>query len=295
MNTPKLHHYVPRFYLKRFLGIDERLRVFDKITRKVFQTTPERIAAETYFYRIPDLIGTEHDPNFLETEFSSLESTISNLSDRWLSSIANLIPTEKVKMTDEERREMSLFISLQFLRTAEQRDILAAFAQKNLDKEEIPEDEKKNLHVNLLLNSQIVYDIAERIHESIWVFGRNTTETPFITSDNPVCVKTPDNRMWLKASGILSPGTYTVFPLSPQVILYCKEPNHWAVLKQFDASISPVTFSKEMVEHENSGQIFMASRFIISNCKDFSFAQEFLPSIGTDMYAPNDLNEEESA
>lgn len=292
MTTPKLHHYVPRFYLRRFLDIDKRLWVFDKVIQKVFQTTPERIAAETHFYRIPDLIDTEHDPNFLETEFSALESTIAGLTERWLSSAVNLNPIEKVEMTDEERQEMSLFISLQFLRTAEQRDVLAAFAQENSYKEEISKDEKINLHATMLWNGRIVQDIAERIYKSIWLFGRNTTETPFITSDNPVCVKTPDNRMWLKAPGILSPGTYIVFPLSPQIILYCKEPNHWAALKQFDASMSPVTFSKEMVEHENSGQVFMASRFIISNCNDFNFVQEFLPSIGTDMYAPKNSKEE---
>ena len=292
MTTPKLHHYVPRFYLKRFLDIDGLLWVFDKVTQKVFQTTPERIAAETHFYRIPDLIGTEHDPNFLETEFSALESRIAGLTERWLSSAANLNPIEKVEMTDEERQEMSLFISLQFLRTAEQRDILAAFAQETAYKEEISKDEKINLHAAMLWNGHVVQDIAERVHKSIWLFGRNTTETPFITSDNPVCVKTPDNRMWLKAPGILSPGTYIVFPLSPQIMLYCKEPSHWAALKQFDASMSPVTFSKEMVEHENSGQVFMASRFVISNCSDFNFVQEFLPSIGTDIYAPKDSKEE---
>ncbi len=292
MNTPKLHHYVPRFYLRRFLDKDQRLWVFDKVTQKIFQTIPESIAAETHFYRIPDLIDTEHDSLFLEKEFSALESVVSDVTDRWFISMRDLRPTERVEITDEERHDLSLYISLQFLRTLEQREILAAFAiQEGLYKTGMSVDEKVNLHAALLWNSSLVNDIATRVYESIWIFGRNTTNTPFLTSDNPVCFKTPDHRMWLKASGVLSPGTYVVFPLSPEIIFYCKEPGHWAKLKKFDACISPVTFSKEMVEHENSGQVFMASRFVISNCNDFDFVPEFIASIGTDIYAPKERNE----
>jgi len=290
-NYPKLHHYVPRFYLKRFLNKDGRLWVFDKGTQKIFQTIPENVAAETHFYRIPDLIDTEIDPLFLEKEFASLEAVISEITENWLDSIENLDAPSKVEISDEERRDFSLYTSLQFLRTLEQRDILAAFSiQEGLYQDGMSNDEKVNLHATLLWNSSLVNDIATRVYESIWLFGKNTTATPFLTSDNPVCVKTSDNRMWLKAPGVLSIGNYIVFPLSPQVILYCHEFSYWASLKQLDTCISPVTFSDEMVEHENSGQAFMASRFVISNNNNFDFVKEFIPSIGTDMYAPKDFN-----
>jgi hypothetical protein len=253
---------------------------------QVFQSSPEGVASETYFYRVPELVGTEHDPFFLEKEFSTLESTIAPIVSRWIEEVDVLAPGDQVRVDAVEREEMSLYIALQFFRTLEQRDILAAFAAQEVYRIEISRDERINLHASMLWESGLVNALADRIHDSIWIFARNTTATPFMTSDNPVCVKTPDNRMWLKASGIFSPGTYTVFPLSPTVVLYCKEPTHWAAVKRFDGCVSPVLFSPDMVEHENSGQAFMASRYIFSCRDDFTFVRGFIPSIGTDLYAP---------
>ncbi len=47
-----------------------------------------------------------------------------------------------------------------------------------------------------------------------------------------------------------------------------------------------------MVEHENAGQVFMATRFVISCNDDFAFADEFVATIGTDIYAAKDSEEE---
>lgn len=87
--------------------------------------------------------------------------------------------------------------------------------------------------------------------------------------------------MWLKA-GFISKGTYVVLPLSPTIVLYCYERTYWRKIAKMDRIASPVEFDDEMVRHENSGQVFMASRFVVSPQNDFAFASEFLPSIGTD-------------
>lgn len=174
-----------------------------------------------------------------------------------------------------------------FLSNTEQRDILALFAaQTNLYKSGISHEEKINLHAQMLCSVGLVDEIAERIDQSIWLFARNNTNIPFWTSDNPVSFKTGDNRMWLKGSGILSLGSYVVFPITPWYVLYCKEPTYWAKVKDFDCCLSPVELTSEMVEHENAGQVFMATRFAISPTNDFSFAVEFAKTIGTDTYAP---------
>jgi hypothetical protein len=55
--------------------------------------------------------------------------------------------------------------------------------------------------------------------------------------------------------------------------------------------VSPIEFTEEMVMHENGGQVFMASRFVVSPNNDFEFAREFSPSIGTDKYASDDWGE----
>ncbi len=46
-----------------------------------------------------------------------------------------------------------------------------------------------------------------------------------------------------------------------------------------------MTMTPEMVESENSGQVFMASHFLVSPKNDFQHARAFAPTIGTDQYA----------
>ncbi len=125
---------------------------------------------------------------------------------------------------------------------------------------------------------------------------RNRTGIPFWTLDNPVAVKTGDNRIWLKGPGILSPGSFVIFPLTPEYVLYCKEPKHWAAIQKMDSTLSSVALSEEMVRHENSGQIFTASRncHVIASVKEFSWADEFVTSIGTDRHAPR-ANEDDGS
>jgi hypothetical protein len=54
MNGPKLHHYVPQFYLRRFVGRDGNLWVWDKTKDRAFASSPGSVAAETQFYRLHD-------------------------------------------------------------------------------------------------------------------------------------------------------------------------------------------------------------------------------------------------
>ncbi|MCL1489937.1 MAG: DUF4238 domain-containing protein [Pseudanabaena sp. Salubria-1] len=287
MSSPKLHHYVPRFYLKQFADKKECFWVWNKNTKKVFKGNPYGVAAEQHFYRVPEFIGSEYDPLFLEHNLSKLEFDTSIVMNKWLESLNSMQIMEKLLVTPEERRLLSVFISVQFLRTAQQRDILALFSKLvGQDKSDISPNEKINLHAYMLCSSGLVEEIAERIEKSIWLFSRNDTEIPFWTSDNPVCFKTGDNRMWLKGMGIMSEGSYIVYPINPHYVLYCKEPNYWAMLKKLDCYLSPVKMTPDMIEHENAGQVFMATRFVISPNNNFSFANEFIETIGTDIYAP---------
>lgn len=47
-----------------------------------------------------------------------------------------------------------------------------------------------------------------------------------------------------------------------------------------------MTFTDGMVESENTAQVFMASRFVISNRPSFDRERDFSKTIGTDIYAP---------
>jgi hypothetical protein len=289
MSEPKLHHYVPRFYLKFFCDQSDRFWVWDKNSGKIFRAAPGKVAAGTHFYRVPQFIGTEVDPLFLEKDLASLEAKAAAILQTCAVLLDTMEPLQYLQMGDEERWVLSSFIAVQFLRTAEQRDILALFALKNgFYKDGLSQEEKVNLHAQMLCSGGLVEKIAQRVFDSIWMYARNRTSTPFWTSDNPVSFKTGDNRMWLKGPGIFSSGSYVVFPITPSYVLYCNEPQYWSALSELDTCLSPVDLTDEMVQHENAGQVFMATRHVLSISNEFAWADEFVKSIGTDMYAPND-------
>jgi hypothetical protein len=57
-------------------------------------------------------------------------------------------------------------------------------------------------------------------------------------------------------------------------------------LNYFSFGLSPVMLTDEMVEGENNGQVFMSSRFLISNRAQFDAERAFAKTIGTEIYAP---------
>lgn len=94
---------------------------------------------------------------------------------------------------------------------------------------------------------------------------------------------------------MLGSDAYVVYPLAPDVVMYCypnegrwKEVN----LKSLDCRISPVEFVDEMVSSENSAQVFMSSRFVISNRARFEQERDFARTIGTDFYREGWLSRE---
>jgi len=50
MSDPKLHHYVPQFYLRRFCDAAGRLWAWDREADRVFIASPRSVAAERSFY-----------------------------------------------------------------------------------------------------------------------------------------------------------------------------------------------------------------------------------------------------
>jgi hypothetical protein len=282
MNAPKLHHYVPQFYLRRFVTPDGNFWVWDKTTDRAFESAPGSVAAESHFYKLYDYEETGHDPLLMEKQLSHLEGEVSLITDQWLAWLNEVSPGDKIEIPLENRRLVSLYLALQFLRTADTRDTLCLFHEQST---ELSSKDRTRLHTDLLWDLEHVRPFAEFLEKSIWIFGRNRSGVPFVTSDNPVAFKTGDNKRWLKA-GFLAEGTYAVFPLSPEIVMYCKEQTFWRKVAQFNNRLSPVDFTVEMVEHENAGQVFMAGRFVISPINDFAGAREFASSVGTDRYAP---------
>jgi hypothetical protein len=286
MNEPKLHHYVPRFYLNNFVGANGKLCVYDKDLDKEFEVSPNKIAAKTHFYRIPEPIPESIDPLVIEKNLSKLESKASTTMKKIVDEISNLDVRQKLSITADERLIFSEFLATQYFRTLEFRELMMyLLKEEGMLEGNMSNDEMKALQFAILSESGILEELEESIYKSIWIFAKNESDNPLITSDHPVCIQSKNNRMWRKGLGSLDEGSYVVFPVTPDIALYCKEPSYWYRLKALDLCISPVKLDSEMVDHENSGQAFMSSRFLFSCQPDFTEVEGFISTIGTRQYA----------
>jgi hypothetical protein len=284
MNNPRRHHYVPQFHQKRFADSGGRFWVWDKITDRIFQSTQGSIAVESDFYRLHEFEKQGRDPFVMEKQLSDMEGQMSLITEQWLGWLRNIEPGDQIPIPKPNREVVSRFMAVQFLRTADTRDILCAMYDEEHPDEPLSAEERTKLHTELIWDLDTVERIANHIREAIWVFARNGTSTPFITSDNPVAFRTKDNAMWLKV-GFVTEGSYAVYPLSPDMVMFCHEREYWKAVEKLDGCLSPFQLTDEMVESENTGQIFMASRFVISSINDFESLKEFAKTIGTETYA----------
>ena len=248
--------------------------------------SPNKIAAETSFYRLPGPIPESIDPLVIEKNLSELESTTSIIIKNMVDEIAKLNPNQKLSISDGERLTVSEFLASQYFRTLELRELMMYLLKdEGIVEGDLSNDEMKAIQFTILSESGFLEELEESIYNSIWLFAKNESDTPLITSDHPVCIQSKNNRMWKKGLGSLGEGSYVVFPVTPDIVLYCKEPSYWYQLKVLDLCVSPVWLNSDMVDHENSGQAFMSSRFLFSCQPDFREVEGFISTIGTQQYA----------
>lgn len=284
MSEPKLHHYVPRFHLRRFVDEENRLWAWDRDEDRVFESGAAVLAAEKSFYFLDSFSAAGHDPLEMEKQFAGLENDVARITGEWLERIRAGERGMEVPISEPDRKVVALYIALQYLRTPDARGLLGAAAQ--IQGGQKPDElELRALHADLLWNEGVFGEFRDHIASSAWIFGRNGSAAPFITSDNPVAFRTADHRKWLRV-GILDEGTYAVFPIAPDLVLYCYPEQQWPSMKVFDGRVSPVEFSEEMVESENGGQVFMATRFVISPRSDFSVERAFALTITEEFFSP---------
>jgi hypothetical protein len=293
--------------------------VWDKVDDKVFRTSPRRVGAGSNFYRLYNFAEMGRDPLTLEKQFADMEGQASMITEQWLSWLHSAKSGERIRIPKVNRKIVALYVALQFCRTADARDIIVGIESLPSNPEVaedvnevgrwgtylwgtwlaelVMKDKKANrpvkaerhlsdraeteIHTRWLWNLEMVHSIAERIEKSVWIFGRNLTGQPFVTSDNPVAFHEGETHRWVKV-GFLARGAYPVFPLSPEIMLYCydtKDPKY-RVLRKFADTLSPVEFNVPLVQHDNAGQAFSAGRFVVSPVNDFEFVREFALEMG---------------
>ena len=261
-----LHHFVPQFYLNRFVDPDGLLWVYDKDTDRIFSANPKNLAAERGFYTLPEGFP---DPTVMEQQFSALEQEAALISEDWL---ARMTLGASIEIQDVNRKIMSLYITTQLLRTSEARTMLI---QGLIDPETPPVEQsiQRNLHTALLWNDDVVSEISKWVRNGTWTFRINETSDSLYTSGDPFKVRSKTQHLhWAQTSLV---GAYLLIPLTPRVLMYCFDSRGWNKLRPFDGRVIPVPLEPELVKDANVHQVGHSRRFVFASGNDFRLAREF--------------------
>lgn len=276
--TARAHHFLSQCYLKRFTKLGTKkssLTTLDLATKNIFCTIPKNIAQERDFNRI-DRKGL--DPDYLESELSSFESTAET-------AIYNIESTRKFE--GENRIILLNLMALFAIRNPTRRDwwnsiidretkLLLSMATQNIGTRSngvlITEDIKKILeednfkvvastdsHIDLELSmlNTIIHCLVSRK----WLLIEAPSDALFITCDNPVVLFWIEPHKYRSSPGFGSRGTQIHFALSKK----------FALVGEFDGAEGTLLASKDTVALINSNIQSHAEQWVYSADKDFYF------------------------
>lgn len=244
MGTPKRHHYLPQFYLERFCR-DKILQTFDRKSGLYKGQAPKNTAIIGQYYTFIDKNGNKDTA--IETFLSQVEGWAKPIIDK---------TDNGACINDEEKSNLSLFLSLLYVRVPEFENLLNEVSDKLIKKiikhECTTEEQAKailkgqeqsgeqlqvtaNDLVEFVQNEQ--YSITVSRDESLrqmlslskeiaaylslmdWLFIQSEPNTSFITTDNPFTLVPPQNYNGYSGIGIITKGAIKVVPLSRKTCL----------------------------------------------------------------------------
>ncbi len=249
---PTIHHYVPRFLLRRFTDPKTGLLwVYEKGKAGCHQRTPKNVAAERRYYAFKNEDGAVE--NTVEESLAKLEGDVAPLLDK----------LEQVRClpSDLERTALAEFVSTSFLRVPDFRNNIEQFygrvgqmtmqmiaAQKAFFDQTVRRyEQERGEPVNLteetrqaILAGKFKYRgtpsasldaflrgnprVARFIHQMRWQFLHAPEGVSFITSDTPVILTNPQ----LPAGGFFSSpgfgqkGVHVIQPLGRRFCLLAR-------------------------------------------------------------------------
>lgn len=229
MQVPKKkrHHYIPRFYLKKFSNNKEgkQLGLFNHVSKKFVRAAPLASQAYKNF-----LYGKDDE---VENEIAKMEETISELFHYWTEEKILILPPKD----SDAFKLLKRFILFQGYRTPKSGDKFMATINKGLKvllKEFQPEliEELKGsrlVHDNpvllMLLNSIEHEHLLNHLDSSFIV---NLSPLPFITSDSPVVfynqlMEQAGNH--LGSTGLAAKGLQIFYPIHPRLMICLYDAN----------------------------------------------------------------------
>lgn len=237
-------HFIAKTYLDNFVNAKRKVHMYRKDDPyKEIQQRPEELASHKHFYRQPDPTGG-FDHNSIEDMFGQVET-------RWPDIVRRLRMKEDV---NDCLKNIFQFIAIHRVRVPAARDacetILAETvksALRNLYRAgELPPPPKGLEHLGNVWNHvEVAIDPHQSIHAMVDMLRgmaklvekigigvlHNTTDVPFLTSDNPVIWFDPSvSEAEMRPYAIRIDGPITLlFPVSPDLLIY----GHSSMREQF--------------------------------------------------------------
>lgn len=273
-NHVKNQHYVPQFLLKNFSSRERKfIWAYDKkekysIKNQIKERPIKKVASEEYFY----------DQN-INNEIGSYEYELQKVEDATAPIIDKIIETKSIiDLSEEERRILSFFITLQNLRTKGSL-LKTETSMENLSEQlkdkanvKIPNINSKKIWFSMLEKSTSFYEI---LMNKVWML--NESNNSFLISDNPVTLQNTTDKSEIRGTlGLDSFGIEIYLPLSPSLTLclFCEkyfEKNGYHK-KYIPNSICEPNY----IENLNWLQIIYSERFIFSHNNEFELVKKIL-------------------
>lgn len=223
MASQKNQHFVPKAHLRPFTtnGDSKSISLFNiKSNRLIHAAAIKHQCAGSYFY------GKD---KILENLFGRLESRYAE--------VVRAIAAGQLSEADIDW--MKLFMVLQYARTQfaveEHQAFLERVAAATLHGKTIKEDEKPDLSHQALVHSALRQFkwMMPYTHDLKFCVVRNQTNTPLITSDNPLIFTNRFYAQKLKSDswGVSSAGALLILPLGPKQIACLYDAGMYAIEK----------------------------------------------------------------
>ena len=128
------------------------------------------------------------------------------------------------------------------------------------------------LHAELMFDYDHLLVIAERFWNLLWVVGRNRTEHPFYTSDEPVVRRR--NPVVNETPQPVAPevGLELAFPLNSEFVLVMLDRRMFSPLLPHDRKV--LDFGPDEVERYNTMQVLKSTQYVFCAKQDFNLAEQ---------------------
>jgi hypothetical protein len=247
-NIVKNQHFVPRFYLSRFLNENNEAEVLDCERREIISPRgPKGVCCEEFFYGV-ETGKLDEVSQGIEKGFKEMEDAISKVVPEFLSNVIN-----RRQITAKEKWEMALLMSMLWTRGPAMRARVNSMSEDILKQTtaymfsgDIGEDimkqadnesgikaapEVKEACRKMMENGEFSVEFNNQMHLMMfeemtgyanlfaaqhWTVYISKASKKFVTSDNPVAMYIPEQEGWFGPT-FLERTHY--FALSPDICI----------------------------------------------------------------------------